>query len=572
MSDQLLRVLKKKTQRTSSSTNKLKTDDERASFANNVKADLAGIYEQLNQVHYPLLASLASESSVNALETGLCGNVIKTNIFANSGSSKVYWDSSSSKVKTIKESLDTLLAEIARLETVIARSNSTQGYNDSALQSEITDIGLHLQQLLIDTMGSDYVLDSDGLPNRNYSLSQAVDAIGNFFTGFPALGTYDTTFPALSLQVLLSQISLDTTIPVSTITDLSSHLDSIKTFTGQDLWSDSTPDYSAHGANVSLSNGDSLELALHKLDAIIPILPTYTSSAVLFGQGSKIPVVDAVNFNWDNVNKRLGVGTNTPEAPLDIRGVIQHAGVISRGGNARGTNAIDLQTVRTNASEVASGTRSSILGGEDNTASGTDSVAGGKGSTANAANSLAIGNGVKAQGDSSSAFGKSTQANGAGSQAMGSGSKTDFINSHAQGSGMFADIGDAQVVNLVVRNQTTGVGPFYLYLNGVTATEQIVLADHTAYAVYADVIYKDGSGNINHYVLEGTVQRIAGAGTVALVGGVTQRIIVEQAAAADATLAVDTATGSLRVQVTGVALTVARWVAHVKLTNVHYEV
>ncbi|MFZ9091410.1 MAG: hypothetical protein ACO3FE_15125 [Planctomycetaceae bacterium] len=60
------------------------------------------------------------------------------------------------------------------------------------------------------------------------------------------------------------------------------------------------------------------------------------------------------------------------------------------GGNVRGTNAIDLQTARTAATQVASGTRSVVIGAR-NTASGTDTVAVGYLSVASGQYSIAIG-------------------------------------------------------------------------------------------------------------------------------------------------------------------------------------
>jgi hypothetical protein len=60
------------------------------------------------------------------------------------------------------------------------------------------------------------------------------------------------------------------------------------------------------------------------------------------------------------------------------------------GGNVRGTNAIDLQTTRAAATQVASGTRSVVIGAR-NTASGTDAVAVGFLSVASGTYSVAIG-------------------------------------------------------------------------------------------------------------------------------------------------------------------------------------
>jgi hypothetical protein len=63
------------------------------------------------------------------------------------------------------------------------------------------------------------------------------------------------------------------------------------------------------------------------------------------------------------------------------------------GGNARGANAVDFQTVRNSAGQVASGTYSVIGGGQNNTASGFLSFAGGQNSTASN-NYAFVGNGT----------------------------------------------------------------------------------------------------------------------------------------------------------------------------------
>jgi hypothetical protein len=61
-------------------------------------------------------------------------------------------------------------------------------------------------------------------------------------------------------------------------------------------------------------------------------------------------------------------------------------------GNARGSGAVDLQNVRSNASEVASGQQSTIIGGDSNTASGAGSVVcGGQNNTADGIASFAAG-------------------------------------------------------------------------------------------------------------------------------------------------------------------------------------
>jgi len=50
-------------------------------------------------------------------------------------------------------------------------------------------------------------------------------------------------------------------------------------------------------------------------------LPSLTAGSVLFSNGITI-AQDNANFFWDNTNKRLGLGTTTPSAPLTVKGTI----------------------------------------------------------------------------------------------------------------------------------------------------------------------------------------------------------------------------------------------------------
>jgi len=71
----------------------------------------------------------------------------------------------------------------------------------------------------------------------------------------------------------------------------------------------------------------------------------------------------------------------------------------SAGGNKRGARAVDLQTSRTGAAQVASGDRSAIVGGQNNTASGLNSaVFGGAANAASGNGAVAIGGNGFSQG------------------------------------------------------------------------------------------------------------------------------------------------------------------------------
>jgi hypothetical protein len=60
-------------------------------------------------------------------------------------------------------------------------------------------------------------------------------------------------------------------------------------------------------------------------------------------------------------------------------------------GNARGTGAVDWQTVRAGVAQVASGNYATVIGGENNTASGTHSIAGGFANIASGNYGVALG-------------------------------------------------------------------------------------------------------------------------------------------------------------------------------------
>jgi len=88
-------------------------------------------------------------------------------------------------------------------------------------------------------------------------------------------------------------------------------------------------------------------------------------------------------------------GTNTPLvlSPLGTGALqAQKTDSTATGGNARGANAVDWQTSRSTAAQVASGIFSFIGGGSSNTASLTNSVvAGGNANSANGSNTAVLG-------------------------------------------------------------------------------------------------------------------------------------------------------------------------------------
>lgn len=106
-----------------------------------------------------------------------------------------------------------------------------------------------------------------------------------------------------------------------------------------------------------------------------------------------LPVTGDTDLADNRVLRSDGAtGLPTPAQPSKV--TITDAGAIradGSGGNARGTDAVDLQLTRGVATQVASGTQSFIGGGQNNTAGATGSVVvGGDGNSASTSNRGAI--------------------------------------------------------------------------------------------------------------------------------------------------------------------------------------
>lgn len=252
-------LLSKIVQRTSGSSD-LDTSTGRTAFAAAVSSDLSSVISQLNQVHYELVRNISSTVTLDGVDKGLSGNVIFSHIDATKANGTVYWDSVNARPKTLKETIDSLLSEISRLENEIARTFEVDPYDDSGLVSDIGVNSNDIDQLRKDAFGTNYTLSGTGAAKHSYSLAQALDAIGAFFGGFPGAGPsgYPASYPALTLE-----------IDQTDVTGLSTTLTAIRTFTGMDDATDSTPDYSAYNTPVHVADGESLEEAVSNVDAAV---------------------------------------------------------------------------------------------------------------------------------------------------------------------------------------------------------------------------------------------------------------------------------------------------------------
>jgi len=119
------------------------------------------------------------------------------------------------------------------------------------------------------------------------------------------------------------------------------------------------------------------------------------------------PVLSTPDETWMVLVDKAGEGTARSAAfPTAATALSDSPTTTPTGGNARGTHATDLQAVRAQATQVASGDYAIVAGSRNNTASGLESVTlGGQGNIAAGTAALAHGNGCEASGNYSIAMG-----------------------------------------------------------------------------------------------------------------------------------------------------------------------
>lgn len=258
----------------------------------------------------------------------------------------------------------------------------------------------------------------------------------------------------------------------------------------------------------------------------------------------------------------------------------------SANGDARGTDAVDLQTARGASTQVASGAASVVGGGDSNTASGSNSVIGG-GSVNNATggNSTVAGGYTNTAGGSYATIGggdsnstgnsAATVGGGASNEASGAYSTIPGGNdAYAPGYGEFAYAGGQplavgnQMSLYVAGNVTTNNTQTTLYLDGAAATQRMNLQSDSTWAFRALIAARrtDADNESAAYEITGCIDN--NAGTTALVGTITKTVIAEDTAAWDVTAEADNTNDALVIKVTGENSKTIRWVAVVYVTKV----
>lgn len=231
------------------------------------------------------------------------------------------------------------------------------------------------------------------------------------------------------------------------------------------------------------------------------------------------------------------------------------------GGNGNTASAPD-STVGAGANNTASGAGGSVVaGGDNNISSGTDSfVGGGNGNHATAQESSVVG------GNSNIASARvSTVLTGISALAY-------LWGQVSSGNGIFAAAGDAQSSELQWRISTTdATANVEAFLDGVAARAVIPLNNSWAFDIIA--IGRSGAGVGAVWRVTGGIQNVAA--TVSLIAAVTTTVLADGTGATwgvagNFVVSADNVNKSLKIAVTGAALTNIRWVIHAKLVEVNF--
>jgi hypothetical protein len=306
------------------------------------------------------------------------------------------------------------------------------------------------------------------------------------------------------------------------------------------------------------------------------------------GQGSNQVLRDAVLIGTNDDEVNYGSTQTSTDLILQMpmmynNGIIVGSGALSlqvpdgtiKGGNTRGQGAVDLQTRRDSANQVANGAYSVAMGGI-NIVSGAYSVAMGAFSTVSNSYSLAIGYYNTASGNASIAIGMSNYASGDYSVSLGYKSYTNGITSKVTiGTGFSQASGTHQIGQLGLGAITTDSTATILKsdVNSVSALNQCTLQNNNAIAFTIEIVARNTStGMAGRWETKGLIKRGANASTTALVGTPTVTLtnadneawIVAGAIAITA----DTTNGALAITATGAASTTIHWLAKILTTEV----
>jgi len=261
--------------------------------------------------------------------------------------------------------------------------------------------------------------------------------------------------------------------------------------------------------------------------------------------------------------------------------MLQVPNAAAGGGNVRGDSAVDLQSSRSAATQVASATRSVICGGGNNTASSQEAcvlggtgnnasgfqsaILGGRSNTASSDRAIAAGDGNTSNGTTSLALGVGNTSSSTASLAIGVQSRADRLSLFSHASGSFASAGDAQTIRAVLRCTTSNATATELFLDG-TSSRLTIPTNKIMAGIISIVGTKTDGAAVAHYVRQFCVKNVTGTSSAVYTAAV---IGTDNAAGTSITFNnPDTNGDALSVSVTGIASENWRWVASVDAVEI----
>jgi len=221
------------------------------------------------------------------------------------------------------------------------------------------------------------------------------------------------------------------------------------------------------------------------------LLQVYGAANPVLIQGSADTGQIHIGLTTGLTGKNIGAVIGNVQGTGTIQAQVTDSG--TGGGNARGTNAVDWQVSRTAATQVASGSSTTIGGGKSNTASSNAATV--SGGQANSATGIVAtvtgGSGNTADGNGSTAGGRDAIAHG-------------IYGAQVYASGFLSTGGDAQAGTYILRGRSTGGAAVRLTADAAAAGAANVcnLPNNTAWGGYCNVIVRDttaGSVNAGHW-------------------------------------------------------------------------
>jgi hypothetical protein len=311
---------------------------------------------------------------------------------------------------------------------------------------------------------------------------------------------------------------------------------------------------------VRAASGATFKLATTDSDAtIVNFTTNITAGTLLTGHSVQVNVTLSENTTESNSSLVL-----TPKGTGAFIVGLKPTGDAAT-GNARGTNAVDLQTLRTAATQVASGANSVAIG-TIVTASGAQAVAIGRFALATGVQSYVLGTSSSASAVGAMALQEENTASSTYSIAIGGRGEANRLGMLSHSAGRFAANGDAQRARFVLRNKTTTNAAVELFLDGSATRLTIPSGKVLGLTINITGIKSDGTA-VAHYLRQYALKNVAGT-TTEVYAPVT--IGTDNAAGTSIALSANDTNDALKVEVTGIAAETWRWVASVDAVEIAY--